>query len=669
MGTMLGSLHSRQDLLKTFVPLSDSGKAYLEVALVNPKTSMAEGRGFFNDADFLLDACAPHVGRYNFCLSNFAYAPEQVPTRASCNQFDRTFLDDSLQQGARAHSLSAIFFFKPDLIREMQERRGGGDQFLDIVYQVDAILGRLGIKTYGMDYFLTGMVARFLPYGALQSRPMGRAALAQASRRLVEAIEKQMQQQELKRFAIGSAAEGKAWDPLPGLPGQFSGEGQDTVIVASSGALQPCEDAPFAAVLDEAGDGKISRLQADRPADAVNAYASSLQGLSQNWVEGPFDPDPGMGMHKDFADRKPGDATPKPDMGGMGGMGSLGAREGASGLAAHLQACSQGRWRWPLFSGHFNKAHQGSASGEMLLLQAEPFASDLAFNYLMQCAEAFAKEGAGQLAVFSKRRTAGDIALGSLRRHYKADPLDARQAGRFPDPEGLAKVHRSLFPGTPHVPACGRDEDLDNVLRYLEHDYLLKQRKTGSPLTPLAIIVDEIGDFQQEGAQETCKRLAALKQRLREVNGTLWITQSRPAGSPAPREYAGLADHIATLDHDGSLESADTGSKPPRPGEWEAGFHLDLSLGKLMHEISLVKIRYQAHGSHRVLHGHYVYYRPSLLFREIHPPAQGRGGEARGQAPQPAAANGKAHAASPAGGPAGGPAAETALPARGPASR
>jgi hypothetical protein len=388
-------------------------------------------------------------------------------------------------------------------------------------------------------------------------------------------------------------------------------------------------------------------------------------------MEGAYDPHPGIGLHKDYAAPKAEDANPKPDLGGISGMGGmtrmggLGGREGSSELAAHLQACSQGRWRWPLFSGYFNKVHQGAACGELLLLQSDPFASDIAFNFLMQCAETFAREGAGQLAVFSKRRSAGDIALGSLRRHYKADPLDARQAGRFPDPEGLAKVHSSLFPGSPHVPACGRNEGLDNVLRYLEHDYLLKQRKTGSPLTPLAIIVDGIEDFLQEGASETCKRLAALKQRLREVNGTLWITQSRPVGSPAPREYLGLADQLATLDHDGSLEAADAGSRPPRPGEWEAGFHLDLSLGKLMHEISLVKLRFQAHGSHRVLHGHYVYYRPSLLFREIHPPAQGRAGDSRGQPAQAASVNGKPQAAPPA----GGPSSESALPAQGPASR
>jgi hypothetical protein len=662
MESMIGSLHSRQDLLKTFAPLSESGKAYLEVALVNPKTSKAEGRGFFNDVDFLLEACTPHVGRYNFCLSNFAYAPEQVPTRASCNQFDRTLIDGGLQESARAHSLTAVFLFKPDLVREMQER-GGGDHFLHIVYQLDAILGRLGIKTYGMDYFLTGMVARFLPYGLLQERPMGRAALAQASRLLTEAIERQMQPQELKRFAVGSSAAGKAWDPLPGLPGLFSGEGQDTVIVASSGALQPCEEAPFAALLEEAGDGKISRLRADRPADAINAYASNLQGLSQNWTEGSYDPDPGIGLRKDYSARKPEGTGPKRELGGMGG---LGGGEGDSELAAHLQACSQGRWRWPLFSGYFNKAHQGSACGEMLLLQCDPFASDIAFNYLMQCAETFAKEGAGQIAVFTKRRSAGDIALGSLRRHYKADPLDARHAGRFPDPEGLAKVHQSLFPGRPHAPACGRNEGLDNVLRYLEHDYLLKQRKTGGALMPLAVIVEDIDDFRLESDLETCKRLAALKQKLREVNGTLWVTQSRPAGSPAPRAYLGMADHLATLDHDGALEAADAAApRAPRAGEWEAGFHLDLSLGKLVHEISLVKIRFQAHGSHRVLHGHYVYYRPSLLFREIHPPAQGRGGESRAQPDRAAAGTGESRTAPPA----GGVSAETARSAPGPASR
>jgi hypothetical protein len=54
-------------------------------------------------------------------------------------------------------------------------------------------------------------------------------------------------------------------------------------------------------------------------------------------------------------------------------------------------------------------------------------------------------------------------------------------------------------------------------------------------------------------------------------------------------------------------------------------------MGKLMHDLSLVKIRFQAHGSHRVLHGHYVYHRPTFLFREVHPPASQGVPETRAQ--------------------------------------
>lgn len=625
------------------MPLSESGKAFLEVMLVNPKTSKPEGRGYFNDLDFLLEACNAQIGRYNFCLSNFAYAPEQVPTRNSCNQFDRTLLDGGLQEKARAHSLSLVLFFKPDLIREMTEQAAGGDQFLNIVYQVDAILSRLGIKSYSLDYFLTGMTARFCPYAALQRRPLGKTALAQATKRLMEAVDKQMTTQEQKRFAVGSAISGKVWDPLPGLPGMFSADQQDAVVVTSSGALHPGEDAPFAALFEEALDGKGTRLQAERPA-AQEPYAPNIHGLSQTWVDTPFDQDPVTDIGKSFemgksftsnlgsALDRDGAPPGKEDGIAQSPRGAQPAREPTKEVTQHLQSIAQGRWRWPLFSGLFNQVHQGSACGEMVLVQSDAFSAVLAFNFLMQCAESYAKEGTGQICVFSKRRGAGDMALPSLCRHYKANPLESRQAGKYPDAAGLAKVHASLFPNVPHIPAVARGEGLDNVLRYLEHDYLIKQKKAGGPLMPLAIIIEDIGEFWQESDLETGKRLAAVKQKLREINGTLWVTQARSAGAPAPKAYAGLADHLLTLDHDGSLEASDAGTRAPKAGEWETGFHLDLSMGKLMHEISLVKVRFQAHGSHRVLHTHYVYYRPTFLFREIHPPSAGQA-QSAGAAP------------------------------------
>jgi hypothetical protein len=50
---------------------------------------------------------------------------------------------------------------------------------------------------------------------------------------------------------------------------------------------------------------------------------------------------------------------------------------------------------------------------------------------------------------------------------------------------------------------------------------------------------------------------------------------------------------------------------------------VDLSVAKLMQEVSLAKIRFQAHGSHRHFQGCYVYHRPSCLFKEINPAPQG----------------------------------------------
>jgi hypothetical protein len=137
---------------------------------------------------------------------------------------------------------------------------------------------------------------------------------------------------------------------------------------------------------------------------------------------------------------------------------------------------------------------------------------------------------------------------------------------------------------------------------------------------PLAILIDNLEEFFQESELETFKRLSHLKMKLREINGSLWITQSCRGPETAPSGYLSLADQLLRLDHDGSQEVA---GQLPKPGEWEAQFHLDLSQPSAMQEISLVKIRFQLHGSHRHLPCHYVYYRNSYTFREIHPPAHG----------------------------------------------
>jgi len=59
---------------------------------------------------------------------------------------------------------------------------------------------------------------------------------------------------------------------------------------------------------------------------------------------------------------------------------------------------------------------------------------------------------------------------------------------------------------------------------------------------------------------------------------------------------------------------------PFRPTDWESGFHADFSAEMLLKEFSLLKVRFQSHGSHRSFHGHYAYHRPSSLFQEISPP-------------------------------------------------
>ena len=602
---MITSQYSKQDLLKSFLPLSDSGKAFLEIMLVNPKSSTIEGRGFFNDTDFLLEACNPQFGRYNFCISNFAYAADQIPTRNSYNQFDRAYLDAGLQEHARAHSLSLVVFFKPDLIREISSQSGNSDYLMNVVYQVDDILGRLKVKSYCLDYFLTGLVLRFNPSALLQRRPLNKSALAVVSKRMLEVIEKEMTPQEHKRFALGSAATGKVWDPLPGLPGFFTGDGQESVIVTSSGGLQPAEEMLFLEIFEEIFEGRKQKGQ-------ESVYTSpNIQGLSQNWEASHDEGGGGRGLQVDkgYSESKAPYTDAK-------------SREGSPELASFFQATAAGKWRWPLYATLFNKAHQGVACGDLLFLQCDPFAAELGFHYLMQCAEAYTKEGTGQMLVFTKKRGSGDLALASLSRHYKTNPFLSKQPGKFPDPAALAKVYGSLFPHPPQVISCGHNEGLEQVLKYLEHDYLLKQKKSGHPMMPLAILIDNLDEFFQESEMETFKRLSQLKLKLREINGSLWVTQAAQAGA-APRLYLGLADLLLWLDHDGSQEAAAAGRPgAPRPGEWEAQFHLDLSMGEIVHDISLIRIGFQVHGSHRPLPCHYVYYRSSCLFREIQTPAR-----------------------------------------------
>lgn len=603
---MNSSLFSKPDLIKTFQPLSDSGKAYLEVQLVNPVSGKAEGRGFFNDPDFLLEACRGLVGRFNFCLSNFAYTQAQIPSRPSYNQFDRTLADSPTQSAARAHSLSLMMLFKPELIREMGAQEGQADQYLGILYQIDGILARMNIKCYSMDYFLTGVVLRFWPPGALHKRPLNKATLATATKRLMEVLEKKMTAQEMKHFALSASIFEKIFDPVPGLPGVFAGDAPDGIVVTSSGSLSPGEDDAFTVFFDEVFDAKKSRSR--EPENY--APPSNIQGLSQNWQESTYEPESSQGL-------RPGKDFPE----GKGELADVHAREGMRELVSWFQNYSLGKWRWPLYSTPFNKIHQGAACGELLLLRCEPFASELGFQFLMQCAEGYCKEGTGHMLIFTKKRAMGDLALASLSRHYKGNPLAGKPAGGTPEASTLAKAFESLFPNPPQIAPCGRNDGPEELLKFLEHDYLPKQRKKGNALMPLVILIDNLDEFAGEDDAGTFRGLSQLKMRLREFNSTLWVTRMGSRGTGSPSDVSGLADHLIDLDHDGSHETRESGNPSTAP-EWEASFRLEMPIGKLTQDISLTKIAFRTHGSHLRFGGNYAYHRPSCLFKEISPQPQ-----------------------------------------------
>lgn len=601
---MITSIFNKPDLLKTFLPLTESGKTFLEFLLVNPKTATVEGRGFFNDVDFLIDSCKPLIGRYNFCLSHFGFPQAEIPTRAAYNQFDRTLMDATYQDQARVHSLSLAMLFKPELIREMSGQTSNVDHFQNIVNQINVIFSRLGLKTYSIDYFLTGVTLRFCPTETLRQRPLNKAALSLVTKSLLESVEKKMLSSELKRFVLASSVLTKMWDPAPGLPGMFTGEESGTMIVASAGALEPAEESVFASLLEDIFEPK-------KKPEKESYTAPNILGLSQSWQEtqeAQYETTPEQSSHrneKSFSASKEEYVDPK-------------TKELTKELVAYFHSQSQGKWRWPMYSANFNRLHKGVGSGEMLLLNADPFASELGFQFLMQSAEAFIKEGSGQLLVFSKKRSLGDLALGALSRHYKTNPLTSKLPG-VPDAAGLVKAFGALFPNLPLVQACNRNDGLDQLQRYLEHDYLLQQKKKGGALIPLVILIDNLAEFSIADEDENFRRLSQIKAHLREFNGSLWTTQFRPASSTMGQSNLSLADYVLNLDYNGILDSIANGkgSMPFKPSEWEAGFQADFSPDQLIQEISLLKIRFQTHGSHRGFVGHYAFHRPSSLFHEV----------------------------------------------------
>lgn len=607
---MHSSLFSKPDLLKTFEPLSDMGKAYLEILLVNAKTNKVEGRGFFNDPDFLLEACRGLVGRCNFCLTNFAYNQAQIPTRAAYNQFDRTLADFPGQDQARAHSLSLCLLFKPDLIQEMTASHHG--QAVNFVDEIESILGRIGAKCYSLDYFLTGVAVRLWAPTALQRRPLSKPGLALATKKLLETLEKKMTPQDHKRFALTSAATGKIFDPVPGLPGLFVPDAPDGMVVTSSGAMEPGEEGAVGALFEELFESKRGKVE--RPAKEGYAPPANIQGLSQSWSE-TSEPQYESSAGADLT-RGPAAEEER------GGRQERAPREDLRALETWFQDYVRGKWRWPLYSSAFNKIHQGAGCGELLMLRCDPFAGETAFQFLLQSAEAFAKEGTGQVLVFSKRRALGELALAALSRHYRANPLAGKPSGGVPDAATLAKAYDALFPHPPQLIPCNRDDGLDQLLKYIEHDFLPKQRKRGATQAPLAILIDNLDEFAGTDKGGIFRGLSHMKTRLRDFNASLWTVRMADGASDATDPCLGLADYRLEFDHDGSREP---GGRAAHPGEWEAAFRLDLPPVKLLQEVSLAKIRFQAHGSHRDFPGYYVYHRPSFLFREIAPnPAQGQ---------------------------------------------
>ncbi len=138
---------------------------------------------------------------------------------------------------------------------------------------------------------------------------------------------------------------------------------------------------------------------------------------------------------------------------------------------------------------------------------------------------------------------------------------------------------------------------------------------------PLAIIIDNLSEFTQGEGPETFQNLSILKMRLQEFNATLWVSQIRQALTISFEPIMALADYYLSLDYNGTRQAIneDGQTNTPKPERWEAGFHAEFTTDLLVQEFSLIKINFQAHGSHRGIKGLYAYHRPSYLFKEINP--------------------------------------------------
>ncbi len=599
---MLQTLFHKTDLMKAFAPLSQNGQVCLETLLIHPKTLRVEGRGFFNDPDFVLEACTPLAGRYNFGLSPFSYSPDRVPSRQAYNQFDRNLLEAQHQEHGNPHSLTVSFQFKPDLFRELDPAKG--NHVLQVVYLIDAILERIPLKTFSLDFGGNAMTARFLPACASHYPNLSRAQYFDVTRKLIERIEKEMYPQEHKKFVTVSAALGKAWDPLPGTPLVMSAEEGGNMQATTAGHLQLANDALFQSLFEEVVQGPKSRTS--------GVYApANLQGLSQDWgassEEGPGLARAPLGQpHLERAVKEESHAE-------------VGMQENRhlEEMTAYFQNVSLSRWRWPLTSQAFQRQFQGLACGEMLMLQCDPFGAETALHFLMQSAEGFARDQGGQMLIFSKRHTPGELALFTMARHLKQHPFQVRNGQKPADPRSLVQQFTGLFPCAPIFLACSPGENWENIMRYLEHDYLVRSKKNGATPPPLAILIDGAEDFRMPTRELTFSQVAQFKARLRDLNASLWLVDPLIDGQAPVESLLGLADYLAILDFDGSL------SNEGEKGEgWEFSFSLDPQLRASSAELSLVRLAFQSHGSHRCMTSSYVHWAQAGLFKELQPPGQ-----------------------------------------------
>ncbi len=620
------TLFHRKEIEGLFTSLLSETNDLLEITLHHPRSQDVEGRGFFNDVDFLVEAATPLLGRYNFGITPFGFPADSLPSRGCFNQFDRTLLDSGFQDHGRPHSLAFTFLFKPESARELAVSVDARQTALDMAYQVQGILGRLGLKNYELDYCPLGLTVRFQPLLLQMRKDVRKTELKRILETGLARVDKEMFPEEHKRFALAASLIGKVLDPVPGMPGLFGPNAEEPVVAHALSPLRLNEETALADWVDEVMEGKKRHSMSE----AVYK-ATQLDGLSQGW-------EPGLeeGRALPAAELGSGSHNGAGLGGGLGGglSGGLGSGMGGSGLRASeaspdekeeyitrkgreeasaltfvFQKRLRKAWKWSLYSQEFTRQFQGLSCGQILQLDCPPFGTDSAFQFLLQSGEPFVKQGQGQMVVFSKRKGIADLALNALGRHLKVQPLAPRQ-GMAPDPTELAETFGRLFPTPLLAPICSPQEGIDGILNYLDHDFQARQKKVEGEPAPLAILIDNLDEFRQDSPLESYTRLLRLKQKLEELNATLWYTQgNHPSG--LGEQALNLADYAADWrfgpDEDTAAAEAD----------WESRFPLDPSLTKAMQDLCLLRLRFRAKGSHRRSHSAYLYHRPTGLFREV----------------------------------------------------